>query len=306
MCATKKTHLIIVPCHSVWKHDIIHNSSINLGHLAEHWFLAPFQFEGNDHLAFIKHGLKAIQTALHANSNESIVVFSGSQTKKQARCMSEAQSYYLLIHRLISKFQDYEFNIQEVFEDEFIIACLQDIINTLFKKKLTVDTFFLSSVATEEFALDSFENLLFSIYRFRQLAMDYPKKITIVGFGFKETRFLQYHAKAIDYPKQCINYIAIDPVPPNYTAEQLEGYYSELKVLEQRNAIQLFELDMYGTREALYGKKLSRNPFMRYPAYQDVSLFDLSNITGEDEEFFNKYINGIMPWSVNRVLLNDS
>jgi hypothetical protein len=36
-------------------------------------------------------------------------------------------------------------------------------------------------VQTEEFARDSFENLLFSICRFRQVSQKYPERITIVG-----------------------------------------------------------------------------------------------------------------------------
>lgn len=42
---------------------------------------------------------------------------------------------------------------------------------------------------TEEFARDSFENLLFGICRFQQVAGRYPRNVTVVGWAFKEARF---------------------------------------------------------------------------------------------------------------------
>ena len=48
--------------------------------------------------------------------------------------------------------------------------------------------------STEEFATDSFENLLFSICRFREITGSYPKEITVVSFSFKRRRFEMLHA----------------------------------------------------------------------------------------------------------------
>jgi hypothetical protein len=42
--------------------------------------------------------------------------------------------------------------------------------------------------AAETFARDSFENLLFSIARFREITGAYPKQITVVGYDFKKQR----------------------------------------------------------------------------------------------------------------------
>jgi hypothetical protein len=42
--------------------------------------------------------------------------------------------------------------------------------------------------AAETFARDSFENLLFSIARFREITGSYPKQITVVGYDFKKQR----------------------------------------------------------------------------------------------------------------------
>ena len=297
MLPIKKSGLIIVPCHSIWKHSLFDHDFLNFGQLSDHWFLAPFQYEGNDHLAFIKHGLKAIHLIADNLSNESLVVFSGSQTKPQAPCISEAQSYYLLMYKLIDEYQKNWKAVSEVFNDDDIINYLQKINSILIRKETTLDELFLNSIATEEFALDSFENLLFSIYRFKQLKHEYPTDITIVGFGFKETRFLDYHAKAIDFPKEHINYVGVDPLPTNYSAQQLDQYYNDLKMLEHRNALKLFAVDWYGSRTSLASKKRSRNPFNRYPGYHNVSLFDLEISFDDDEKFFDNYISGVMPWS---------
>jgi len=43
-------------------------------------------------------------------------------------------------------------------------------------------------VTTEEFALDSYQNLLFAIARFREVVGDWPKKVTVVGYGMKRRR----------------------------------------------------------------------------------------------------------------------
>lgn len=45
-------------------------------------------------------------------------------------------------------------------------------------------------VTTEEFALDSYQNLLFAIARFREFTGNYPQKITVVGYGMKRNRFV--------------------------------------------------------------------------------------------------------------------
>jgi hypothetical protein len=40
----------------------------------------------------------------------------------------------------------------------------------------------------EEYALDSYENLLFSIARFREVTGRWPEKITVIGYGMKQAR----------------------------------------------------------------------------------------------------------------------
>jgi len=46
---------------------------------------------------------------------------------------------------------------------------------------------------TEDAALDSYQNVLFSLARFRELTGAYPVHITVVGHAFKCRRFKQLH-----------------------------------------------------------------------------------------------------------------
>jgi hypothetical protein len=43
-------------------------------------------------------------------------------------------------------------------------------------------------VTTEEYALDSYQNLLFAIARFHEVTGRWPGKITVVGYGMKRRR----------------------------------------------------------------------------------------------------------------------
>lgn len=289
-------HLILVPCHSIWNQFAQADGSQNLGHLPEQWYLAPFQLEGNDHLAFIKHGLRAIQQLVKDPSNKSVVVFSGSQTKLPAGCISEGQSYYFLMYRLITQvFRDDE-SFPEGFPDD-ILDLLKEIKAVMVLRSISVESLFSSLITTEEFALDSFENLLFSLYRFKQFTGQFAKRITVVGFGFKQKRFLELHAKAIDFPVRNIDYIAVEPAPSGYDSTKLKAYFDDLDSLELRNALELFASDWYGSKSALKTKKMTRNPFRRINNYHDVRLFKLKDAIENDEVFFETYIKGKMPWS---------
>lgn len=64
---------------------------------------------------------------------------------------------------------------------------------------------------TEDHALDSFQNLLFSIARFREYTGRYPTKITVVGYEFKRSRFTNLHRAAIRWPRDRFYYIGVDP-----------------------------------------------------------------------------------------------
>ncbi|KAH8994673.1 hypothetical protein EDB86DRAFT_3167331 [Lactarius hatsudake] len=62
---------------------------------------------------------------------------------------------------------------------------------------------------TEGSALDSFQNMLFSVARFRELTGAYPARITVVGHDFKRRRFGQPHPRALRWPKHHFIHLGI-------------------------------------------------------------------------------------------------
>jgi len=61
-------------------------------------------------------------------------------------------------------------------------------------------------VTIEDASLDSFQNVLFSIARFRELTGVYPTRITVVGHDFKRRRFEELHRLVLRWPKHRFTY----------------------------------------------------------------------------------------------------
>lgn len=284
--------LLIVPCHSIWNVDV-NTVEENLGQLPEHWYLAPFQHEGRDHIAFIKHSILAIEQLVQDTEHQ-LLLFSGSQTKKVAGPISEAQSYYYMARKILLWAASNKKFPRSLEVEHIIINSCQNIINKLNHMKISVDELFTNFISTEEFALDSFENLIYSIYRFQQITKKYPEQITIFGFGFKKKRFLDYHSKAIDFAIDNITYVSIDPVPDYKDSYRLDAYLKDLLLKEEENALKLFRNDWYGVKPPLSTKKRDRNPYFRFPAYN--SLFTANNSNQNHKEFYRSNIKGKMPW----------
>ena len=102
----------------------------------------------------------------------SLVVFSGGQTRREAGPRSEAQSYWALA-------------------DHFDWWSLVEV-----PQRAT----------TEEFARDSFENMLFGMCRFKECTGRYPARISVVSWAFKETRF-GLHREALRLPESRFNFL---------------------------------------------------------------------------------------------------
>ena len=116
---------------------------------------------------------------------------------------------------------------------------------------------------TEEYATDSFQNLLFSICRFYEITGSYPQKITMVSFTFKRQRFEMLHASSIRWPLTNFHYVGVDP--PSSTGfnivESTNG--------EKNNSLLPYETDPYGCHtEILQQKRKERNPFARRAPYE--------------------------------------
>src|ERR1017187_805405 len=138
--------LILVAGHAVYVGE-----SLDPPDRDEHWVLKGFQRgEPPQYIEHVRFGVD-----LAASKPNSLLLFSGGQTRFEAGPRSEGQSYWALANHF------------------------------LWWEQADVR----SRATTEEFARDSFENFLFGIARFRESTGHYPGSIEIVGWKFKSERF---------------------------------------------------------------------------------------------------------------------
>ncbi len=204
------------------------------------WFLQSFQ--RGEPPSYIEHIRAGIDDA--ARDPSSLLVFSGGQTRYEAGPRSEAQSYWNLA-------------------DYFQWWSEPDV-----KSRST----------TEEFARDSFENLLFAICRFRECTDHYPEKIQVVSWAFKERRF-DLHREALRISSDQFQFHGVNQPADIDGAEKGEA-----------KAIAAFKNDPYGTGIDLGGKRIGRNPFYRTNPYP-LSCNDIKGLL----EHTTLY-DGKLPW----------
>lgn len=147
-----------------------------------------------------------------------------------------------------------------------------------------------SRVYLEEFARDSYENLLFSICRFYEIVGSYPTKITVIGFDFKDHRFTDLHRAAIGFPIGNFTYVGMKPKNTNFLhSKAISG---ELIAASQ------FRKDMYGcSNPSLMNKRIVRNPFKRTIPYV-LSCPDIKDLlTWCGPELFDWKI---LPWAISK------
>lgn len=259
-------NLIILPCHSVFAPEL--NSNINgdfdsddiaksdrfsIALNPKNWILESFQIESDDQISFLKH-LELSLLELHENIGNSALVISGGFTKKQIK-KSESSSYLELAEK---------------------VGFLK---SPYFKKG--------ANILLDEYARDSYENILYSICTFYNRFNKFPQKITIIGFGFKRERFLSSHLVTLGYysvPSINDNNIKIDNLPDTkhvkyinsgpfldniketMTDSQFEQYqtkfFDSLYENEKKNALDLFIENPFGSKNSLlHDKKLKRDPW---------------------------------------------
>jgi len=222
--ADKTNHLIMVAGHSVIVAGNLEDAETD----ENVWYLLDYQ-KGKGLpqaiLAHIKNGISEATKDPH-----SLLIFSGGETRGKTGPVNEGSSYFRVADAL------------DLWGDS--------------KKSVRART------VTEEFATDSFQNLMFSICRFKEVTGQYPQKITAVSFSFKQHRFEEMHSKALLWPSDRFHYVGMDP--PVSTGFNLE----EASKGELENAAQLFEDDPYGCLSlVLQQKRHERNPFKRTPPY---------------------------------------
>lgn len=226
---SRAKHLIMVAGHSV----TISGHLQDAGEDETDWFLLDYQKGKGLPQAILAHIREGIKRA--ALDHESILVFSGGETRSLAGPINEGSSYFRVADAMNLWTEDID----------------------------TAEADVRSRTVSEEFAVDSFENLLFSICRFREVTGSYPEKITTVSFSFKRKRFETLHAAALQWPLESFKFIGIDP-------DATTGFnYEEAEKGELENAARPFESDPYGCHSGLLrSKREGRNPFKRTPPYE--------------------------------------
>ncbi len=188
------------------------------------WILLDFQ--KGEPPCYVEHIRFGVQLA--ASQPKSLLIFSGGQTRREAGSKSEAESYWLLA-------------------DQFGWWQKTDV-----QDRATV----------EEFARDSFENILFGIARFRECTGHYPDSVEIVGWAFKRDRF-DLHRQTVRWPGDVQHYKYHGVNNPDDLDGSSKG---EAKTLTA------FERDPFGTEEPVRSKRDRRNPFDQSPPYPATCL----------------------------------
>ncbi|KAK3144715.1 hypothetical protein QOZ80_4AG0316840 [Eleusine coracana subsp. coracana] len=212
-------NLVMVAGHSIYT-----SASCGKTDREDSWFLEPYQKHPGQAATFLAHIKEGVEIA--AGDENALLLFSGGETRKDAGPRSEAQSYWAIAES---------------------------------KGWFGKDESVRSRALTEEHARDSFENLLFSVCRFRELTGQYPQNITVVSYDFKEERFAQLHRTALGFPEGRF-FFSGTPATPAAREAAMKG---EAAVRSQ------FLEDPYGCLGSLHVKRLKRDPFHRTIPYPE-------------------------------------
>jgi len=178
---------------------------------ASTWFLKPFQID--EPRFFIQHLRAGVELA--AADSASLLVLSGGATELHAGFRSEACGYFGIAAR--AGFWGHP---------DVRRRCV-----------------------LEEFALDSFLNLLYGLCRFREVAGHWPARVTVAGWGFKARRFSELHRVALRWNLP-FESLAVNDPPGLALATAREG-----ATWEQWAA------DPYGRHAPLSEKRAERDHF---------------------------------------------
>jgi hypothetical protein len=184
----------------------------------EGWYLLDFQ--RGEPTRYIEHIRCAVDAA--AEDPEAMLIFSGGPTRAEAGPRTEALSYWLVAEHY----------------------------NWFGHPSVRARAYL------EDFARDSFENLLFGICRFQEAVGCRPQHVSVVSWEFKRERFAELHREAIGWPRDQFSYIgANDP----------EAIDQALRA--EAAARGKYRADPYSLGPEFSAKKQQRNPFRRQHGY---------------------------------------
>lgn len=104
-------------------------------------------------------------------------------------------------------------------------------------------------ILCEERALDSYQNILFSLVAFWRPARRWPRRLTIVSHAFKRRRLVEAHCAAVGFPVAQVRFVGLNPpgVPEVLGAEE--------------RAVAEWLRDPPGRSAGLQAKRRARNPW---------------------------------------------
>jgi hypothetical protein len=257
--ATKATKLIVVAGHSV----TISGHLQDADHDESDWYLLDYQKHHGLPEAIVKHIEAGIGHA--GKDSEALLIFSGGQTRATIGPESEGSSYYRVADVMNIWSQPIARRGKQYFRGSSDTNNHSENQDMMDDPTRTVR----ARTITEEYATDSFQNLLFSICRFYEITGKYPTEITMISYTFKQHRFESLHVPALRWPLEKFHYIGVDP-PRKSGFDLTESTKGEIE-----NAAKLFVTDPYGCySDTLQEKRQQRNPFLRTPPY-DITCPDM-------------------------------
>lgn len=238
----KYTKLIVVPGHAIYV-----GSECSHARHAAHWEGTFPGYQNDDEVdLYYEHVRTAVSITARDYNQDSLLVFSGGETRHEAGPYSEAQGYWVLARQC-----------------------------NWFGYSDTVAP----RTATEEFARDSFENLLFSVHRYYQVARALPERVVVCGFGFKRNRY-EFHWETLfkrEYQSQlrgslpidlCVminkkhlEYVSVNE-PPAYILEGPGGSGEGEEI-----TLSQFKDDPTAVKEPLIKKEEKRDEYRRFNPY---------------------------------------
>jgi len=116
---------------------------------------------------------------------------------------------------------------------------------------------------TEDYARDSFENLLFPLFRFQRIIGRWPEHVTAAGWRFKAPRF-DLHRGAIRWPAERFTYWGVNDPPPEALAKAEAGEAATVRAVEA---------DPWLQGAGFTAKRAQRDPFRRGHPYPPTGVF---------------------------------
>ncbi|KAI0047552.1 hypothetical protein FA95DRAFT_1213264 [Auriscalpium vulgare] len=260
------SHLIIVPAHGIWL-GAREEEALDEGR----WVLAAYQ-KGHDRpRSFMEHVKRGVE--LMVEDEHSLLVFSGGQTSPEA-ASNEAESYFRLASAA-SLFPPSSSPSPSPHTSRNSTSPTKHALSPL------------QRTTTEIFALDSLQNLLFSLARFRELTGRYPTSVTVVGYEFKRRRFEQLHRAAVGWPWHKWRYSGI---PLSSQVEEAIAHSGEVT-----NSYEPYLKDTYGCHGTLLDKRRARNAHARVHAYH-LSAPEIAGLLEWCPWPPRKLYRGALPW----------